>query len=91
MFHPRFRHKGPPAAEGGNFARAVDIGGFDDKTLDAAAVGEAYRADRQRRRHRGDELPNEAAESAQISSSIDDPAPALTRSMPGFGGAVASA
>ncbi len=52
----RFRHKGAPAAERGNLARAVDIGGFDDKALDAAAVGEAHGADRQRRRDGGDEF-----------------------------------
>jgi hypothetical protein len=36
-------------------------------------------------------LPNAAAGSAQISSSMDDPVPASMRSMPGFGGAVSSA
>ena len=36
-------------------------------------------------------FPNDAADSAQSSSSIDDPVPASTRSMPGFGGVVSSA
>src|SRR5674476_268069 len=50
------RDEGAPAAEGGDLARAADIGGLDDETLDAAAVGEPHRADRQRRRDRGDEV-----------------------------------
>ena len=33
-------------------------------------------------------FPNAAADSAHSSSWIDDPEPALTRSMPGFGGVV---
>ncbi len=36
-------------------------------------------------------FPNAAAGNAQISSSIDDPVPDCTRSMPGFGGVVSSA
>src|SRR5947208_396030 len=32
----RVRHKRAPAAEGGNFARAVDVGGFDQKALHPA-------------------------------------------------------
>src|SRR5580704_673643 len=36
-------------------------------------------------------LPNAAAESAQTSSSMDDPVAAATRSRPGFGGVVSRA
>ena len=36
-------------------------------------------------------FPNAAADSAQTSTAIDDPVPAATRSMPGFGGVVSSA
>jgi hypothetical protein len=43
----------PPRAE---IPRAVHRGGLDDKALDVAAIGEPYRADRQRRRNRGDEF-----------------------------------
>src|SRR5229473_3719071 len=52
----RFRHKRAPAAERRDIAGAIDIGGFDNKTFHAAAVGQTQRADRQRRRDRGDEL-----------------------------------
>ena len=34
---------------------------------------------------------NAAGDSAQTSNSIDDPVPAATRNMPGFGGVVLSA
>src|ERR1700737_1463236 len=47
---PRVPRKPHPAAEVGDIARPVDIGGFDDKALDAAAIGKADGADRQRRR-----------------------------------------
>src|SRR5207244_3211145 len=50
------RHERAPAAERRDIARAVDIGGLDDEAFYAAAIGEPYRPDRQRRRDRSDEF-----------------------------------
>ncbi len=41
-----FRHILAPPAERGDIARAVQRRGLDDKAFNAAAVGEAYGADR---------------------------------------------
>ena len=49
------RKVGAPAAELGNVARLRDGLGLDQKPFDRAAVAERQRADRQRRRDRGDE------------------------------------
>ena len=65
----------PPNAE---MSRAPSIAaGFDQKALHAAAVRQPDRADRQRRRDRGDEFSEAAADSAQSSSLIDDPVAGL--------------
>ena len=87
----RFRHKRAPAVERGDVARAVDRGGLDDEALDAAAVGRRTVPIDIGGGIAATNLPNAAAGSAQTSSSIDDPVPASTRSMPGFGGVVSSA
>src|SRR6266404_8320290 len=52
----RLRHKGTPALESGNIARAGDVGGFDDKAFDGAAVGQPHGTDREWRGNRGDEF-----------------------------------
>ena len=54
------------------------------KALHAAPVGQRQRADRERRRDRGDEAAEASAGSAQISSAIDAPCPCATRSRPGL-------
>src|SRR5260370_41272891 len=51
-----FRHECAPAVEGGDVAGAGDVGGLGKKTLYAAALGEAGRAERQRRGGRGAEI-----------------------------------
>ena len=49
-------YKLPPTAEARDVARAGDCFRLDQKTFDRAAVGQFERADRERRRHRGDEV-----------------------------------
>ena len=86
------RHIRAPAAERRDVARAAERRGLDDEALDAAAVGQTDRADRQRRRHRGDELA-EGRRRQRPDFKLDRtlPVPASTRSMPGFGGVVSRA
>ena len=72
----------PPKSE---MSRApLDRLGLDQEALYRSAIRERERADRQRRRHGGDEAAEASGDSAQISSSIAAPVPSPTRSRPGL-------
>ena len=79
---------GAPAAEARNVARAGDGLRLDQKSLHGAPVASFDRADRQRRRHRGDEAA-EAFRRQRPDFELDRcPFPSATRNRPGFGGSV---